>query len=80
MKPITASLLALSLLGLAGCGNKGPLVLPTAPPAEQPAPVESPAPATPTPETLNDQTNQRPTEGDASEGGNTTPPSTPPAR
>ena len=64
-------------LGLAACGNKGALVLPTAPPPEQ----ESPSPATPTPETLNDQQNSTPPEGDASDAGDAgTPPPVVPAR
>lgn len=78
MKPRILAVVLLSL-GLAACGNKGPLVLPTAPPPEQAPPVESPAPATPTPETLNDAGKQAPPEGDASESGDAaTPPSAPP--
>lgn len=37
MKKITFSLLALTVLGLAGCGQTGPLYLPD----EQPAPVNT---------------------------------------
>ncbi|WP_133479206.1 LPS translocon maturation chaperone LptM [Cognatilysobacter segetis] len=78
MKPRLLAVVLLSL-GLAACGNKGPLVLPTAPPPEQAPPVESPPPATPTPETLNDQQNSTPPQGDASEAGDAaTPPSAPP--
>jgi predicted small lipoprotein YifL len=78
MKPRLLAIVLLSL-GLVACGNKGPLVLPTAPPAEEAPPVESPAPATPTPETLNDQQSATPPQGDASEAGAAaTPPSAPP--
>jgi predicted small lipoprotein YifL len=79
MKPRLLAIVLLSL-GLAACGNKGPLVLPTAPPPEQAPPAESPAPATPTPETLNDQQATTLPEGDASEAGEaaTPPGGTPP--
>jgi len=77
MKPRLIAIVALSL-GLAACGNKGPLVLPTAPSPEQAPPVESPPPATPTPETLNDQQATTPPQGDASEAGDAaTPPGAP---
>ena len=58
MKPIARSLLvAAVLVTLAGCGNKGPLVLPDAPaadvavPASPPAtdPTPAPPPSAPTP-------------------------------
>jgi predicted small lipoprotein YifL len=79
MKPRILAVALLSI-GLAACGNKGPLVLPTAPSPEQAPPVESPDPATPTPETLNDQQSETPPQGDASEAGDaaTPPGSTPP--
>ena len=78
MKP-RILVVALLSLGLAACGNKGPLVLPTAPPPEQAPPAESPPATPPTPETLNDQQSATPPEGDASDAGNTTPPpSSPP--
>lgn len=79
MKPRILAVVALLSLGLAACGNKGPLVLPTAPPAETPPP-ESPAAAEPTPETLNDATRQPPEQGDATESGDaaTPPGATPP--
>ena len=35
------------LCALAACGNKGPLVMPDAKPAEQPAPADQPAAAEP---------------------------------
>lgn len=50
-KPIAfAAIAAVSVLLLAGCGNKGPLVRPSdipppAPPASEPAPAVAPAPA-----------------------------------
>lgn len=78
MKPRLLAV-ALFALGLAACGNKGPLVLPTAPPAEPAPAAESPPAATPTPETLNEQQSTTPPEGDASETGGaaTPPPATP---
>ncbi|HEY4581491.1 MAG TPA: lipoprotein [Lysobacter sp.] len=78
---MTSRLAAVVLLslGLAACGNKGPLVLPTAPSPDQVPPAESPPSAEPTPEALNDQ-QQAPPEGDGAETVEaTTPPSaTPP--
>lgn len=77
MKPILLAVSCLLALGLAGCGNKGPLVLPGAPAAEVP-PLDAPADAEPDPETLNDA-NQQPPQGEGSEGGEAaTPPVTPP--
>ena len=58
MNPIARCLLAAALLScLAACGNKGPLVHPTAPQSEQPVPASPPStdptevlpPASPTP-------------------------------
>ncbi len=72
MNRIAPVALTLLFLGLAGCGNKGSLVLPTAP-VDAPPPVDAPADAPPEPETLNDM-NQEPVEGDGSEGGTTAPP------
>ena len=44
MKPITRLLLATALCAaLAACGNKGPLVLPDAPPSDLPAPASPPS-------------------------------------
>ncbi|TNF02676.1 MAG: hypothetical protein EP323_08335 [Gammaproteobacteria bacterium] len=40
-------LAALSLIGLTGCGNKGPLFLPPEPVEEVPAEVETPADSEP---------------------------------
>lgn len=77
MKPTLRIALVLTFLALAGCGNKGPLVLPTAPPPAEdaPPPAEAlPADATPTPENLNEGTRQEPVEGDASEGSDAPPP------
>ena len=70
----------MALLALSGCGNKGPLVLPTAPAADVP-PLDAPAEGDPEPETLIDS-NAQPVEGDASEGGDaaTPPPAEPPSR
>lgn len=78
MKPISFAVLCLLALGLSGCGNKGPLVLPTAPAADVP-PLDAPVDGDPTPENLNDA-NQQPVQGDASEGGDaaTPPPENPP--
>lgn len=77
MKPIPFVLLCLLALGLSACGNKGPLVLPSAPVEEMP-PLDAPVDGDPTPETLNDA-NQQPPQGEGSEGGTGTPP-VPPAR
>lgn len=70
----------MALLALSGCGNKGPLVLPTAPAADVP-PLDAPAEGDLEPETLIDS-NAQPVEGDASEGGDaaTPPPAEPPPR
>ena len=77
MKPIPFAVLCLLALGLSGCGNKGPLVLPTAPAADVP-PLDAPVDGDPEPETLIDA-NQQPVEGDASEGAEApTPPVKPP--
>ena len=78
MKSRLVAVVLLSL-GLAACGNKGPLVLPTAPSPDQAPPAESPPAAEPTPEALNDR-QQAPPEGDGAETGEAaTPPSaTPP--
>jgi predicted small lipoprotein YifL len=78
MKPIALVVSCLLAAGLAGCGNKGSLVLPGAPVAEVP-PLDAPADGDPEPETLNDA-NQEPVEGDGSEGGDTVPPPVAPAR
>lgn len=78
MKPTPFAVLCLLALGLSGCGNKGPLVLPGAPVDEVP-PLDAPAHGDPEPETLNDA-NQEPVEGDGSEGGATTPPPVTPTR
>ena len=44
MNPIARCLIAAALLScLAACGNKGPLVHPTAPPSEVPAPASPPS-------------------------------------
>ena len=72
MKPIPLVVLCLLALGLSGCGNKGPLVLSTAPAADVP-PLDAPADGDPEPENLIDA-NAQPVEGDASEGGDTAPP------
>jgi predicted small lipoprotein YifL len=46
MKPITRLLLATALCAaLAACGNKGPLVLPEAPPSDLPVPGSAPSTA-----------------------------------
>ena len=42
-------LLCLAAATLAGCGNKGPLVLPTKPPAATPAPAPASTASTPAP-------------------------------
>ncbi|KGM53135.1 hypothetical protein N800_09805 [Lysobacter daejeonensis GH1-9] len=67
MKLKTAMLLIALSLPLAGCGNKGPLVLPQAPvPVDETAPVEAPvdeAPVDPVPE---DATTPDPAATDAS--------------
>lgn len=80
MKPIFPAVLILAVLALPGCGNKGPLVLPTAPAADVP-PLDAPADGEPEPEALL-EANQQPVEGDASEGGDTAmpPPAEPPPR
>lgn len=76
MKPINTALLCLLALGLAGCGNKGPLVLPTAPVED--AAVPPPPAAEPVPEALNDA-GTPPPQGEGSEGDATaTPPAKPP--
>ena len=50
MKPIARSLLvAAVLVTLAGCGNKGPLVLPDAPAADVAVPTQTPPPSEPPP-------------------------------
>lgn len=78
MKPTFLAVLCLLALGLSGCGNKGPLVLPNAP-AEEAPPLDAPADADPEPETLNDA-NQQPPQGEGSEGGETATPPVPPPR
>lgn len=80
MKPTNLLALAALVLGLAGCGNKGPLVLPTAPAADAPAPSPDavPAEAPPTPEALNESTRPVPVEGEATEGGESATPPAPP--
>lgn len=78
MKPSTLAALCLLAIGLSGCGNKGPLVLPTAPAPDAP-PLDAPASDAPEPEAINGQ-NAEPVQGDASEGGDTTPPPVTPAR
>lgn len=77
MKPIHIALLTFLALGLAGCGNKGALVLPGAPVDDAPA-VEAPPTAEPTPEALN-AADPQPPQGEGSEGGDAaTPPVKPP--
>jgi predicted small lipoprotein YifL len=77
MKPNFLAILCLLALGLSGCGNKGPLVLPNAPAADVP-PLDAPADGDPEPEMLN-EVDQQPVQGDASEGGEAaTPPVEPP--
>jgi predicted small lipoprotein YifL len=78
MKPTTLAVLCLLALGLSGCGNKGALVLPSAA-ATQAPPLDAPADGDPEPETLN-EANPEPVQGDASEGGSTTPPPAAPLR
>ncbi|MGY4517357.1 LPS translocon maturation chaperone LptM [Lysobacter sp. HA18] len=76
MKP-RILVVALLSLGLAACGNKGPLVLPTAPPPEQAPPVESPPATPPTPETLNDTQHATPPQGNGTDAGDAPPPPSP---
>lgn len=76
MKPIAILAVVLSL-ACAACGNKGPLILPGPPPAEE-APPESPESIPPTPEGLNDA-DQVPPEGAGTDAG-TPPPGTPTPR
>lgn len=53
MRPIISALvLTTVLLPLAGCGNKGPLVLPTAAPVEAGAPLPEAARPVPDPDAL----------------------------
>lgn len=78
MKPSTLAALCLLAIGLTGCGNKGPLVLPTAPAPDAP-PLDAPATGAAEPETINEQ-NPEPVQGDGSEGGDTTPPPATPSR
>lgn len=74
MKSTRLAALAFLTLGLAACGNKGPLVLPTAPPASAP-PVEALPPSeAPTPESLNDATKAAPVQGTSAEDGAPTSP------
>lgn len=46
MRIALSLVLSLSCLGLGGCGQKGPLYLPTDPPPSQRAPARDDAPAT----------------------------------
>lgn len=78
MKPTTLAILCLLALGLSGCGNKGPLVLPGAP-ADAVQPLDAPVDGDPDPESLNDA-NPQPVEGDGSEGGEAATPPVPPSR
>jgi predicted small lipoprotein YifL len=52
MRPIISALLLTALLPLAGCGNKGPLVLPSAAPVEADAPLPEAARPVPDPDAL----------------------------
>ena len=73
------SALAFLSLVLAACGNKGPLVLQTAPAPEGAPPVEAvPASTAPTPESLNDATRPAPVQGTTAEDGTPPTPASPP--
>jgi predicted small lipoprotein YifL len=78
MRPIISMLLITALLPLAGCGNKGPLVLPSAAPVEADAPLSEAARPVPDPDALPEVDPEADTGVDAIEPDDV--PTDPPAR